>query len=185
MAAENIPTGSSRTMNHDESDYGTEVELNESDYGSDIDAATWEAVFTENESQQQFPSFKIEEFPSFGEDVPEPVIQDEPEAQTHSLRLARVRETITRAISGLTETCEQLDELEVELKQDLQQPPERTRRERSVEVEYDKFNRIAFTSESLNQPEASREADLLTIAIYSYRRDARRVARQGRYQVAD
>lgn len=149
MPSQLIPGGSSKTMNHDNfSDYGTEIDVNESDYGSDIDAATWDTLLTESESQQQFLSFKVEEFPSFKvEDSPEPVVQDEPEAQTHSLRLARVRNTLTRAISGLTETCEQLDGLEVELRRELAEPSPRSKWERSVEVEYDEVNRLSFICE--------------------------------------
>jgi exonuclease V len=135
-------------MNHPSSDYGTEIDVNESDYGSDIDVATWDTLLTASESQDQFPSFfKVEDFPSFNAEEPEPVVQDEPEAQTHSLRLARVRESLTRAISGLTETCEQLDGLEVALKQELPGSRRPPKRERSVEVEYDEANRISFTSE--------------------------------------
>ncbi|KJX92383.1 putative exonuclease v protein [Zymoseptoria brevis] len=160
MAFKRVRRGSVQTMNHDDSDYGTELDLNESDYGSDLDAATWDALLTESESQQQFHSFKVEEFPSFnGEDIPEPVVQDEPEAQTHSLRLARVRDSLARAISGLTETCEQLDGLEVELKQELPQLPLPQKRERTVEVEYSEINRLAFITATETPVESPGKVD--------------------------
>lgn len=75
----------------------------ESDYGSDIDNDAWDAVFSQNESQP-IPALKIE-------DVDEPLIPDDAEPQTHSLRLARVRETVVAARENLEEALRDLDEL--------------------------------------------------------------------------
>lgn len=80
----------------------------ESDYGSDLDNDAWDAVFSQPESQQQeptatSPNIKIEE-----EVVEEAVIPDDAEPQTHSLRLARIRENLEAAIRDLDGVASEL-----------------------------------------------------------------------------
>lgn len=114
------------SMIHDDSDdYGSEIDVHaaaESDYGSDWDSATVEHL-TQRECQP-LPDIVLLE---------SDLIADEPEAQTHSLRLARVRsDDYDEANNG------------------LESPNQRPHRLSSVEVEYDERNRISFTCESVD-----------------------------------
>lgn len=105
---------------HDDSDeYGSEIDVHaaESDYGSDWDSAIVEHL-TKTECSP-LPEIVVLE---------NELIADEPEAQTHSLRLSRVR-------------TDQDDEANV-----LASLP-RPQRMSSVEVEYDERNRVSFTCE--------------------------------------
>lgn len=95
----------------------------DSDYGTDIDDATWDAAISQAESQR-IPQIRIQ-------DIEEPVLPDDSEPQTHSLRLARLREHLVEAIF-------QVDEL---------QGGRRPKRERSIEVEYDERQRRSFSRE--------------------------------------
>lgn len=111
---------------HDDSDeYGSEIDVPtaaaaESDYGSDWDSVTVDHL-TKSESSSLLPEIVI---------IENELIPDEPEAQTHSLRLARVPSSQDHGVeaNGL-----------------LASPARRAQRMPSVEVEYDEGNRTSFT----------------------------------------
>ena len=105
-------------------------EAPESDYGSDLDNDAWDAVFSQPESQPTcLPRITIE-------NIEEPVLPDDAEPQTHSLRLARIRENLEQAIRGLDDVANELQ-------------GSRVKRERSIEIEYDERNRRSFSGESI------------------------------------
>jgi hypothetical protein len=81
------------------------------------------------------------------------LIADEPEAQTHSLRVARVRSS-------------------QDVEANVLASPQRPQRMSSVEVEYDERNRVSFSGGSSSFLEAA-GADTLTSARYSYERRGR------------
>lgn len=123
-----------RIHDDDSDEYGSEMDVlaaaaaTESDYGSDWDSTIVDHL-TKSESSP-LPEIVILE----GELIP-----DEEKAQTHSLRLARVRSSQDDGndddgkAHGLASP-----------------PPPRPQRMPSVEVEYDERNRVSFTCESYN-----------------------------------
>ncbi|CAK4024689.1 Exonuclease V, chloroplastic [Lecanosticta acicola] len=96
-----------------------------SDYGSDLDADTWDDLFSQ--SPTVLPSLE------------EPVLprDDAEHVPTRSLRLARIRENIDRAITGLDDTSR-------ELERDGGWRAARTQQQQ-VEVECDEGNRGSFS----------------------------------------
>lgn len=107
------------------------IASSESDYGSDLDEATVDTLF----SQAQSPSQPTDILPA--SDVEEPVIVDDHGDTRQPLaRLARIREDLVAAITGLDSACEALR-------------PKGPKREISIEVEYDEGNRTAFSRECL------------------------------------
>lgn len=115
----------------DSDEYGSEIDVlaavvtatEDSDYGSDWDSTIVDHL-TKSESSP-LPEIVILE----GELIP-----DEEKAQTHSLRLARVRSSQDDGDDGKANG--------------LASPPPRPQRMPSVEVEYDERNRVSFTCES-------------------------------------
>ncbi|KAK4498299.1 hypothetical protein PRZ48_010957 [Zasmidium cellare] len=111
----------------------------DSDYGSDLDAEAWDAVFSQPpESQFALPQVKLE-------DVEEPVIPDDAEPQSHSLRLARIRGNLEQAIRELDGVVGELGrerkecKVEIEYEQDFSavETGERVKVEESVDVDTD------------------------------------------------
>lgn len=121
-----------------------------SDYGSDLDSATLDEVFSQSFSQPvpTAPTIKIE-------DVDEPLLpqQDDAEAQTHSLRLARLRQDLDAAIESNGYTSTQLARIRESLNEAIdgiastspQLSPRSLKRERPLEIEYDESNRNSFS----------------------------------------
>lgn len=116
----------SAIINDDSEDYGSEIDAiaatTESDYGSD-----WDSSIVDHLTKREgHPPPEIVALES-------DLIADEPEAQTHSLRLARVRNS---------------DDDDDGHEANVVARPQRSQRVSSVEVEYDERNRISFTCES-------------------------------------
>jgi hypothetical protein len=117
----------------------------ESDYGSDLDDATLDLVF----SQSSLDAV----------DVDGPVLPDRDDSETsHStLRLARLHQDVERAITGLGQTSTQLAQIRDALDQAIgaaidRDGPDRSRRQPSVEIEYDELNRSHFSGTSPPPP---------------------------------
>ncbi|KAF2173971.1 hypothetical protein M409DRAFT_16241 [Zasmidium cellare ATCC 36951] len=92
----------------------------DSDYGSDLDNDAWDAIFSQPPESQPtiIPQLKIEESV-----VEEPILPDDAEPQTHSLRLARIRENLEAAIRDLDGVAGEL---------------EQKREQHKVEIEYER-----------------------------------------------
>ncbi|KAK4548985.1 hypothetical protein LTR36_008758 [Oleoguttula mirabilis] len=100
------------------------IASNESDYGSDLDEATVDTLFSRSESQSADAVVVA--------DIEQPVIVDDHGDRRPLVRLARIRDNLSAAITGLDSTCEALR-------------PKGPKREVSIEVEYDEGNRTAFS----------------------------------------
>lgn len=134
----------------------------ESDYGSDLDDATLDEVLSQPFAQAFSEPTNTSHAPkNHIEDVEEAVLPErddaESQAQISSLRLARLRDHVELAISGLGHTSshlaiirDSLAEVLVGLEADSTQSPHPARETvRSVEIEYDAANRNTFSSMSL------------------------------------
>lgn len=97
-----------------------------SDYGSDLDETTVDELLSQAESRPRIaPQLR---------DIEEPIILDDHGGSRPLARLARIRENLTVALTGLNSTCEALK-------------PTGPLQEASIEVEYDQGNRSAFSRE--------------------------------------
>lgn len=103
-----------------------------SDYGSDLDEATLNHLFSQSESQ---PTFSATTSFEVAANIEQPVILDDHGDSIPLARLARVRDNLVAAITGLDEASDALK-------------PKGPVREASFEVEYDEGNRNAFSRKS-------------------------------------
>lgn len=142
----------------------------ESDYGSEFDDATWDQAFSQAFSQDALPKTPRVKF----EDVEEPILpqQDDSEAQSSHLRLARLRDDLDTAIASNSETSAQLRHIRESLTRAISGVEDsdtqssrntRIKRERSVEIEYDEDNRTTFSG-MLSFQALMGETDTLTTA---------------------
>ncbi|KXT17839.1 hypothetical protein AC579_5357 [Pseudocercospora musae] len=124
----------------------------ESDYGSEFDDATWDEAFSQAFSQDALHRTPTVRF----DHAEEPLLpqQDDSEAQSSHLRLARLRDDLDAAIASNSETSTQLRHIRESLTRSISgvddsdtQSSRNTsiKRERSTELKYDESNRTSFT----------------------------------------
>ncbi|KAF7190655.1 Exonuclease V [Pseudocercospora fuligena] len=149
---------------HDGDDIGDEEDA-DSDYGSEFDDATWDEAFSQAFSQDALPKIPRVKF----EDVEEPILpqQDDSEAQSSHLRLARLRDDLDTAIASNSETSAQLRHIRENLTRAISGVEDtdtqtsrntRLKRERSVEIEYDEDNRTNFAGVHIGDTPIKRES---------------------------
>lgn len=150
----------------------------ESDYGSDLDSATWDEAYTRafpHQTQTQTQNFDQISPTVKLEDVEEPVLpqQDDSEAQSSHLRLARIQQDLDAAIESSSHTSAQLRHIRDSLTRairgaDAQLSPNiGVKREHSLEVDYDQENgaRATFSGTlSLPPPPSPLRRERLTHA---------------------
>jgi len=101
----------------------------DSDYGSDLDDATMSGLIAQAESQTTpIPTIAFES-------IEAPAIIDDHGDSNPLARLGRIRENLSKAITGIESTCRTLSS-------------QQSAREASVEIEYDEGNRTSFSRES-------------------------------------
>ena len=106
-------------------DASTQIVLaEESDYGSDLDEATVDALLSQSESQAAIDSIET------------PAILDDHGDNRPLARLAKIRDNLTAAITGLDQASQELR-------------PKGPGRSESIEIEYDETNRRTFSRESI------------------------------------
>ena len=100
----------------------------DSDYGSDPDDATVSGLIAQAESQTTpIPTIAFES-------IEAPAIIDDHGDSNPLARLVRIRENLSKAITGIESTCRTLSS-------------QQSAREASVEIEYEEGNRTSFSRE--------------------------------------